>query len=141
MLDRAFQVLGDRWTSHIIASAFLGHRRFSAFQRALGVATNVLSDRLGRLVEMGVLTRQRYRQRPDRFEYRLTDEGRDLYPLIAELNRWGDRWLDGGKGPPLVTYHLACGHRLEPRITCDQCGEVANAFTTSAGPVAPPHAP
>ena len=141
MLDRAFQVLGDRWTAHVIASAFLGRRRFSQFQQALGVATNILSDRLARLVDLGVLARRRYQQRPERFEYRLTDEGRDLYPLIAELNRWGDRWLAGGKGPPLVTYHLACGHRLEPKITCDQCGRVANAFTTSPGPAAPPPAP
>jgi len=140
MLDRAFQVLGDRWTSHIIASAFLGRRRFSDFQAALGVATNILSDRLGRLVALGVLTRRAYQQRPERLEYRLTDEGRDLYPLIAELNRWGDRWLAGKTGPPLVTYHLACGQRLEPKITCDQCGEPANAFTTSAGPAAPPPA-
>jgi len=141
MLDRAFQVLGDRWTSHLIASAFMGRRKFSEFQSALGVATNILSDRLTRLVELGVLTRRAYQQRPERFEYRLTDEGRDLYPLIAELNRWGDRWLSGPKGPPLVTVHLKCGHRLESRITCDQCGEVANAFTTSVGPAAPPPAP
>jgi DNA-binding HxlR family transcriptional regulator len=138
MLDRAFQVLGDRWTSHVIASAFLGRRRFGDFKTALGVATNILSDRLARLVAMGVLVRRVYQQRPERWEYRLTNEGRDLYPLIAELNRWGDRWLAGKTGPPLVTYHLACGHRLEAKITCDQCGEAANAFTTSAGPAAPP---
>ena len=141
MLDRAFQVLGDRWTAHVIASAFLGRRRFNQFQDALGVAPNILSDRLARLVEMGVLTRRLYQQRPDRWEYRLTDEGRDLYPLIAELNRWGDRWLSGEKGAPLITYHLACDHRLEGRITCDQCGEPANALTTSAAPAIPPPAP
>lgn len=134
MLDRAFQVLGDRWTSHVIAQAFLGRRRFNAFQEALGVAPNILSDRLSRLVDLGVLRRELYQQRPDRWEYRLTDTGRDLYPLIVELNRWGDRWLDGGKGPPLITYHRACGHRLVPRIACDRCGGTADAFSvTPAG--------
>ena len=131
MLDRAFQVLGDRWTSHVIAAAFLGRRRFGDFQAVLGVAPNILSDRLNRLVEMGVLARRLYQDRPERWEYRLTDEGRDLYPLIAELNRWGDRWLAGDKGPPLITYHTTCGRRLEPKITCDQCGEAVDAFNVT----------
>lgn len=121
MLDRAFQVLGDRWTSHVIASAFLGRRRFNDFQQGLGVAPNILADRLSRLVDLGVLRKELYQQRPDRWEYRLTDEGRDLYPLIAELNRWGDRWLDGGRGPPLITHHRPCGHVLESKVTCDHC--------------------
>jgi DNA-binding HxlR family transcriptional regulator len=133
MLDRAFQVLGDRWTSHVIASAFLGRRRFNDFQNALGVAPNILSDRLTRLVDIGVLRRERYQERPDRWEYRLTDEGRDLYALIAELNRWGDRWLATEKGPPLITHHRACGHVLEPAITCDQCGEAVTVFNVTAG--------
>ncbi len=131
ILDRAFQVLGDRWTSHVIASAFMGRRRFNDFQAALGVAPNILSDRLTRLVDLGVLRRELYQQRPERWEYRLTDEGRDLYPLIAELNRWGDRWLAGDKGPPLITYHRTCGHVLEAKITCDQCHEEVTAFTVT----------
>ena len=125
MLDRAFQVLGDRWTSHVIASAFMGRRRFSDLQSALGIAPNILSDRLARLVDLGVLRKTLYQDKPQRWEYRLTDQGRDLYPLIAELNRWCDRWLDGGKGPPLITYHRPCGQPLKAKITCDQCGEPA----------------
>ena len=125
MLDRAFQVLGDRWTSHVIASAFMGRRRFGDLQSALGIAPNILSDRLSRLVDLGVLRKTLYQDKPQRWEYRLTDQGRDLYPLIAELNRWGDRWLDGGKGPPLITYHRPCGQPLKAKITCDQCGEPA----------------
>jgi DNA-binding HxlR family transcriptional regulator len=119
MLDRAFQVLGDRWTSHVIASAFLGRRRFN--------------DRLSRLTEMGVLRRELYQERPERWEYRLTDAGRDLYPLIAELNRWGDRWLATEAGPPLITHHRPCNHVLEPRITCDQCHEPVTAFNVTMG--------
>lgn len=131
MLDRAFQVLGDRWTAHVIAAAFMGHRRFNVIQSALGVAPNILSDRLTRLLDMGVLSRGLYQQRPDRWEYRLTEIGRDLYPLIAELNRWGDRWLAGDNGPPLITFHRPCGHRLEARVTCDQCGETVDAFNVT----------
>ncbi len=133
MLDRAFQVLGDRWTSHVIASAFLGRRRFNEFQAALGVAPNILSDRLGRLVDLGVLRRELYQERPERWEYRLTDEGRDLYPLIAELNRWGARGLAGESGAPLITHHRACGAVLAPRIACDQCGETVTADSVSPG--------
>jgi len=129
-LDRAFQVLGDRWTSQVIAQAFLGRRRFSELEAALGVGPNILSGRLAGLVRLGVLERRLYQRRPDRWEYRLTDAGRDLYPLIAELIRWGDRWLDGGEGAPLITYHQTCGCRLEGKITCDQCGEAVTAFDT-----------
>lgn len=135
MLDRAFQVLGDRWTSHVIASAFLGRRRFNEFQDAMGIAPNILADRLARLVELGVLRRDLYQTRPDRWEYRLTEEGRDLHPLIMELNRWGDRWLAKPEGPPLILKHIACGHRLDPQMVCDQCGGPANLDTvrTPAG--------
>lgn len=129
MLDRAFQVLGDRWTSHVIAAAFGGRRRFNDLQSALGVAPNILSDRLGRLVELGVLRRDLYQSKPERWEYRLTDLGRDLFPLIAELNRWGDRWLDQGRGPPMIMVHRPCGHVLETRIVCDRCGGPVTAET------------
>jgi DNA-binding HxlR family transcriptional regulator len=126
MLDRAFQVLGDRWTSHVIAAAFMGRRRFNDFQAALGIATNILADRLARLVDLGVLRRELYQARPDRWEYRLTEEGRDLYPLIVELTRWGDRWLAGAAGPPLITCHRPCGRVLQPRLACDQCGRTVS---------------
>lgn len=131
MLDRAFQVLGDRWTSHVIASAFMGRRRFNDLQASLGIAPNILADRLARLVDLGILRRELYQERPERWEYRLTDEGRDLYPLIVELNRWGDRWLASAKGPPLITYHRGCDQVLEPVITCDRCGEPATLETVT----------
>lgn len=132
MLDRAFQVLGDRWTSHVIASAFLGRRRFNEFQDAMSIAPNILADRLARLVELGVLRRDLYQTRPDRWEYRLTEEGRDLHPLIMELNRWGDRWLAKPEGAPLILKHVTCGHRLDPQMVCDQCGGPANLDTVRA---------
>ena len=82
---RALEVLGDRWTLLVIRDAFLGVRRFDDFQRDLGVARNVLSDRLQRLVDEGLLERVRYQERPERFEYRLSDKGIDLWPTIITL--------------------------------------------------------
>ncbi len=131
MLERALEVMGDRWTAQTIASAFAGVRRFGAFQAELGVAPNILTERLNRLVDLGVFERLRYQERPERFEYKLTPEGRDLFPLIVELIRWGDRWLAGEAGPPQILTHRPCGHVLVPRITCDQCGQVVTATSTT----------
>lgn len=131
MLERAIEVLGDRWTAQAIASAFTGIRRFNALQADLGVAPNILSERLARLVDLGVLEKRRYQDKPERFEYVLTEEGRDLFPLILELIRWGDRWLAGDAGPPQIIRHRPCGAVLVPTITCDQCGEVVTAASTT----------
>src|SRR6185437_16671788 len=91
-IARALEVLGDRWTLLVIRDAFLGVHRFDDFQRDLGVARNVLSDRLARLVDEGLLERRRYQERPERFEYRLTEKGLDLFEVLAALMHWGDRW-------------------------------------------------
>ncbi|MGY6661597.1 MAG: winged helix-turn-helix transcriptional regulator [Glycocaulis sp.] len=130
MMQRATDVLGDRWTSHIIAAAFLGHSRFGEFEQALGVASNILADRLSRLVELGVFKQRLYQDKPERWEYKLTQEGLDLFPLVLELVRWGDRWLSTKEGVPRIIYHRPCGHVLEGVITCDQCeGEVTRHST------------
>ena len=97
-IARALEVLGDRWTMLVIREAFMGVRRFDDFQRNLGVARNVLTDRLGRLVEEGILGRMPYQERPERFEYRLTGKGVDLWPVMMSLMPWGDR-LPGPTGP------------------------------------------
>src|SRR3954447_20336744 len=89
---RALEVLGERWTLLILRDAFLGTRRFDDFQRNLGVARNVLQSRLQRLVDEGVLRRVRYQQRPERFEYRLTRKGVDLWPILVALMKWGDKY-------------------------------------------------
>jgi len=121
MMERSTEVLGDRWTSHVIASAFLGRKRFTEFQQALCVAPNILADRLSRLVELGVLSQKLYQEKPARWEYRLTQEGLDLFPLVLELVRWGDRWLAGKRGPPKIIKHRLCDHVLDTKFTCDQC--------------------
>src|SRR5215469_10795766 len=92
-IARALEIVGERWTLLIVRDAFLGLRRFDEFQASLGIARNVLSDRLGRLVEEGILERVRYRQRPERYEYRLTRQGRELNVALAGLRQWGDKHL------------------------------------------------
>lgn len=131
MLSRAFEVLSDRWTAHAIAAAFRGCKRFVDFQDELQAAPNILTERLSRLVDLGVLKRVTYQDRPPRSEYRLTEEGRDLFPLIVELIRWGDRWLAGDRGPPQILMHRDGRHALQPVIVCDQCGQPADAASTS----------
>jgi DNA-binding HxlR family transcriptional regulator len=90
---RSLEVIGERWTLLIIRDAFLGLRRFEEFQASLGIARNVLTDRLNRLVDHGMLERVRYRERPERFEYHLTAKGRDLDVALAGLRQWGDAYL------------------------------------------------
>jgi DNA-binding HxlR family transcriptional regulator len=92
-IARALEVVGERWTLLIVRDAFLGLRRFDEFQESLGIARNVLTDRLNRLVEEGILERVRYSQRPERHEYRLTAKGRELNIALTALRQWGDTYL------------------------------------------------
>jgi DNA-binding HxlR family transcriptional regulator len=92
-IARALEVVGERWTLLIVRDAFLGRRRFEEFQESLGIARNVLTERLNRLVEEGILDRVRYSERPERYEYRLTDKGRELNIALAGLRQWGDKYL------------------------------------------------
>ena len=119
-IARTLRVLGDRWSALVIRESFLGTRRFDEFQRRLGIAPNILSQRLGRLVEVGVLARRVYQERPRRHEYRLTTRGLDVYPVPLAMLTWGDRWLSGGK-PRLVLSHRSCGRRFTARLTCARC--------------------
>ena len=131
MLGESVELLGDRWTRLVVASAFLGMRRYDEMQREWRIATNILTDRLKRLVDTGLLQRRLYQTGPDRYEYVLTPKGRDLYPLVLTMLRWGDRWLSGKSGPPLLLRHLPCRHRLVPLLVCNQCGEELRADTVS----------
>src|SRR5713101_7586384 len=97
---RALELVGERWTLLIIRDAFLGLRRFEEFQESLGIARNVLTERLKRLVEQGILERVRYSERPERYEYRLTHKGGDLNVSLTGLMLWGDKYLS--EKPPKV---------------------------------------
>ena len=120
---RTLDVVGERWTLLVLRDAFIGKRRFEEFASSLPIARNVLTDRLKTLVDHGVLRREAYQDRPRRFEYRLTDAGRELYPVLIGLLQWGDRHLAGEDGPPLVVTHRECGGHPEARVICPDCGE------------------
>jgi DNA-binding HxlR family transcriptional regulator len=120
-IARTLEVLGDRWTMLVMRDAFLRVRRFEDFQRELGVARNVLTDRLNRLVEEGILERVRYQDRPARFEYRLTDKGIDLWPVMMTMMQWGDRYY-APEGRPRVIRHRGCGGELVAHLKCSKCG-------------------
>jgi DNA-binding HxlR family transcriptional regulator len=130
---RSLSVVGDRWTLLVLRDAFLGARRFGDFG-AVGLTRHRLADRLRRLVAAGVLERVRYQERPSRFEYRLTEKGRDLYPVIVALVRWGDRWMAGDDGPPVVLIHRACGHTVMPQLACPHCARPVTARDMRAQP-------
>jgi len=119
---RTLELVGERWTLLIIRDAFLGVRRFGDFADRLGIARNVLQDRLERLVEAGVLTKVPYQERPLRHEYRLTEMGRDLWPSIVALLQFGDEHLAGEAGPPMLLLHRGCGGELDARRICKACG-------------------
>jgi DNA-binding HxlR family transcriptional regulator len=116
------ELLGERWTFLILREAFWGVRRFSALQRNLGIARNILSARLQALVAHRILERALYQEDPERYEYRLTPMGRDLYPAIVTIKGWGDKHLAGDDGPAVVLRHT-CGHDAAPVLTCRHCGE------------------
>jgi DNA-binding HxlR family transcriptional regulator len=121
-IARSLSILGERWTVLILRDLFLGRRRFDEIQDSLGVASNVLSQRLATLVDEGIVERRRYSEHPERFEYRLTEKGRDLQSVLLALLRWGDRYTTDADGPPLETVHSDCGHPFHMVPTCSQCG-------------------
>ena len=120
-IARTLDVIGERWSLLIVRDAFYGLRRFDDFRRDLGIARNILTDRLATLTELGVFERRQYEQRPPRYEYVLTEKGRDLLPVILAMMKWGDRWESDE--PPVTLTHLACGHETQPVVACEHCKE------------------
>lgn len=136
---RALEVVGERWTLLIVRDALQGTTRFDDFLASLGVARNVLTVRLNRLVENGILERVRYQQRPERFEYVITPKGRALAPVIVSLMHWGDMFLAGEDGPPRIIEHTGCGGHVRSRMVCQQCGDEVpgGGVTVTSSPRAP----
>jgi DNA-binding HxlR family transcriptional regulator len=120
-IARTLQVVGERWTLLVLREVFTGQWRFEEIQRNLGVATNILSDRLQTLLDAGILERRALADRSDRSEYRLTEKGLDLNSVLLELMRWGDRW-DAPAGAPMAVEHRDCGHETHAVQTCSHCG-------------------
>jgi DNA-binding HxlR family transcriptional regulator len=122
-IARALSVVGDRWSLLIMREAFLRTRRFDDFQARTEAPRPVLAERLKTLVEHGVLERRQYSEHPERYEYRLTEKGLDLYPVVVSLLRWGDRWMTEGEEPPVRLRHRDCGELMHPELACPACGD------------------
>jgi DNA-binding HxlR family transcriptional regulator len=119
---QCLEVVGEWWSMLIIRDAFLGVRRFDQFQQRLGISRNILDQRLTRLVGHGVLKKQRYSEHPPRYEYRLTQKGRDLWPVLTAMRQWGDAY-SAPDGPPVEVLHEGCGQISIAVMTCSACGE------------------
>jgi DNA-binding HxlR family transcriptional regulator len=114
--------VGDRWTLLILRDLFRGVRRFERLHQDLGIARNLLTDRLQRLVDLEIVHRVPYQDRPVRHEYHLTTKGADLSPALVALMHWGDRWY-AVDGPPTLLVHDACGTPLDQAVSCPACHE------------------
>jgi DNA-binding HxlR family transcriptional regulator len=117
------EVIGERWTLLILRDILRGNRRFDQLQEGLGLARNVLSNRLARLTDEGIVERRAYQERPQRFEYFLTEKGLDLWPVLVAMLGWGDKHVFGSDGGPVVMIHRDCGGRINDRRICEDCGE------------------
>jgi DNA-binding HxlR family transcriptional regulator len=133
-IARALEVVGERWSLLIIRNAlFAGSTRYSDFQRSLGIATNILKDRLDGFVDAGIMRRRRYSERPELYEYLLTEKGRDLAPALIALTEWGDRWA-APDGPPILYSHTLCGSEVSHEVVCATCGRVDDPAEVQARP-------
>jgi DNA-binding HxlR family transcriptional regulator len=133
-IARSLEVVGERWSLLILRSVFLGVHRFDDLLDALGITRSVLTARLQRLVDEGVLERVPYQQRPARYEYRATAKGIELWPVITHLLRWGDAHYPEPAGVPRIVEHSGCGGRPDDHLHCDRCGEALTYFTVTARP-------
>jgi DNA-binding HxlR family transcriptional regulator len=128
---QCLEVVGEWWSMLILRDAFLGVTRFDDFQRRLGVSRNILNQRLSHLVEEGVLNKVPYSEHPPRSDYRLTDKGRDLWPVVTAMRQWGDRY-SAPDGPPVVVTHKGCTG--DAVMACSVCGEHLGARDMQAVP-------
>jgi DNA-binding HxlR family transcriptional regulator len=138
-IGAAVGIIGEKWTFLVLREAFNGVRRFGDMQRRTQAPRQVLSDRLSRLVHEGLLRREPYQEegQRSRHEYRLTEKGRDLYPIIVALMHWGDRYA-APAGPPVILTHRDCGQPIRLQLTCDDGHALASAreVTPAPGPSA-----
>jgi DNA-binding HxlR family transcriptional regulator len=130
-IARTLSILGERWTLIVLTELFLGRTRFEEIQEERGIASNILSQRLATLVEHGIAERRRYSEHPERFEYHLTDKGRDLLPVQLALVRWGDKYM-AEDGPPVEAVHTECDHAFQMVPTCSHCGAEIKRGTVEA---------
>lgn len=128
-IARAMELLGERWTMLVLRESFSGVRRFDDIQQNTGAPRQVLSARLAHLVENGILRREPYQEpgQRQRYEYRLTEKGIDLYPVLVGLLEWGDKYLADDEGPSVILTHKGCGEPIRATMMCGADHEVHSA--------------
>jgi DNA-binding HxlR family transcriptional regulator len=126
-IARTLDVIGEPWSPLILRNVFVGINRFDQMQQVLGISRKVLAERLKWLVESGVMEQRQYSDRPPRFEYVLTGKGLELCDLLLVMVRWGDRWLAGEAGPPVLYRHHACGQISHVELHCSVCDQPMHA--------------
>ena len=124
---KALEVIGERWSLLIVRAVMHGNRRFGEIQESLGIARNVLSARLQRLVDEEILERRAYQESPPRYEYFLTEKGLALWPALIALLNWGDRYSPDPEGPRRLIVHKECGGTVSERGICESCGKLLTA--------------
>ena len=125
-IARTLDVVGEPWSPLVLRDVFVGMHRFEQIQADLGISRKVLTERLNHLVDHGVLERRPYDNRP-RFEYHLTRKGTELFDVLMVMVAWGDAWLAGEAGPPVLYRHHACGEVSHVELRCSHCGESMRA--------------
>jgi DNA-binding HxlR family transcriptional regulator len=126
-LARGLDMIGDWWSPLIVRDLYLGVTRFDDLVADLGISRNLLTRRLAALAASGIVARRAYQQRPRRYDYALTEKGRDLVPAILALTAWGDKWARPKQGSPILFVHTACNHLFTPRVSCSECGAPVDA--------------
>ena len=130
---QCLEVVGEWWSMLIIRDTFMGVTRFEDFQGRLGISRNILRDRLNSLVDSGVLVRVPYSEHPPRYDYRLTQKGRDLWPVLTTMRQWGDTYA-APSGPPIELVHTSCGRTMHVELVCGECGERVSSRDVNAVP-------
>ncbi|HEY3872660.1 MAG TPA: helix-turn-helix domain-containing protein [Actinocrinis sp.] len=126
-IARTLDVIGEPWSPLILRNVFVGINRFDQIQQSLGISRKVLAERLKWLAESGIVEQRRYSDHPPRFEYALTGRGLELCDLLLVMVRWGDRWLAGEPGPPVLYRHRACGQISHVELHCSVCDQPMHA--------------
>jgi DNA-binding HxlR family transcriptional regulator len=133
-IARATDLFADAWTALIMRDVLSGVTRFDDLVTDLGISRKILTARLSRLVQEGVLVREQYQERPAREHYRATDKGQELYPVLLALMNWGDRWYSGPAGPPARIHHVTCGRDTTMVAACAHCGDPLTVDNTTQLP-------
>jgi DNA-binding HxlR family transcriptional regulator len=126
-IARTMDVVGEPWSPLIVRNVYIGVTRFDQLQQSLGISRKVLAERLRWLTETGVLDRRQYASRPERFEYVLTAKGLELVEVLMVMVAWGDKWLAGEAGPPVLYRHHGCGQICHAQLHCSACGQPMTA--------------